>query len=84
MPKNSQAKIKANGKYDQKAYDKATIRFKKGIIDLVKAHCKAKNQSFNDFVVSAALDRMQADQAQGIGVEGVDQDAGSRADQRGE
>lgn len=82
--KNSRARLDANKRYSQKTYKMHTIKIRISDIEAIKAHCNAKNCSVNGFIIGAALERMQADQAQGIGAKDVTQDAGSRADQRGE
>lgn len=82
--KTSEAKRASNKRYDQKTYTMMSLKVKKDIATAIKAHCNAKNCSVNGFIIGAALERMQADQAQGIGAKDVTQDAGNRADQRGE
>lgn len=78
--KTSEAKRASNKRYDQKTYTMMSLKVKKDIATAIKAHCNAKNCSVNGFIIGAALDRMQADQAQGIGAEGVNQDAGSETE----
>lgn len=79
--KTSEAKRASNRRYDQKTYTMMSLKVKKDIATAIKAHCNAKNCSVNGFIIGAALDRIQADQAQGIGVEGVDQDVDSETEQ---
>lgn len=81
--KNSRARLDANKRYSQKTYKMHTIKIRISDIEAIKAHCNAKNCSVNGFIIGAALERMQADRAQGIGAKDVTQDAGSRVDQRG-
>lgn len=52
MPKNSEARIRANNKYNAKAYDTIQLRVKKGERDLLQAYLKPKEQSLNGFINS--------------------------------
>lgn len=53
--KNSEARIRANNKYNDKAYDRINIAVPKGKKDVIKAHAEARGESVNAFV-SEAID----------------------------
>lgn len=55
MPKTSRAKLEANKRYNQKAYKRISIAFKKEDLELIKSYCDAKNLSFNGFVTSTLM-----------------------------
>lgn len=52
MPKNSEAKIRANNKWNAKAYDDMKLRVKKGERDRLKAYADSQGMSLNNFVCS--------------------------------
>lgn len=56
--KNSEARIRANNKYNEKAYDRINIAVPKGKKDVIKAYAEARGESVNAFVneaIDAAL-----------------------------
>lgn len=56
--KNSEARIRANNKYNEKAYDRINIAVPKGRKDIIKAHAEARGESVNGFIgraIDAAL-----------------------------
>lgn len=56
--KNSEARIRANNKYNEKAYDRINIAVPKGKKHVIKAHAEARGESVNAFVneaIDAAL-----------------------------
>ena len=55
--KNSIAKIKANNKYDNKAYFKTLVRFKKEDENRIR---QAAGDSLNGFIVSAVLEKIES------------------------
>ena len=55
----SQAKIKANAKYDAKAYDKFLVRVSKGRKEAIQARADAVGQSLNGYVVQAVEERIE-------------------------
>ncbi len=59
--KNSQARIKANNKYNAKAYDRINIAVSKGNKDIIKAHAEKHGESINGFVNRAIDETMQRD-----------------------
>lgn len=52
MPKNSAARIAANARYNQKAYDDMKIHVKKGDRERIKAYADGQGMSLNNFVCS--------------------------------
>lgn len=52
MPKNSEAKIRANNKWNAKTYDDMKLRVKKGERDRLKAYADSQGMSLNNFVCS--------------------------------
>jgi predicted HicB family RNase H-like nuclease len=55
----SKAKIKANAKYTEKAYDKFLTYVPKGRKEELQAIAKAHNESLNGFVTTAIEERVQ-------------------------
>ena len=53
--KNSKARIAANNRYNNKAYDRINIAIKKGQKEIIKSHSASMNESINSFV-NRALD----------------------------
>lgn len=49
-PKNSAAKIKANAKYNLKAYDRIELKVPKGKKAELQAHAAKRGESLNSFV----------------------------------
>lgn len=63
--KNSEARIKANNRYNEKAYDRINIAVPKGRKDLIKAHAESKGESVNGFVnraIDETMEREKSDQ----------------------
>lgn len=54
--KNSKARIEANHRYNQKAYDQLTIIVKKGQKAHIKEVAESKGESLNQYV-NTAIDR---------------------------
>ena len=54
MPKNSPARLRANKKYSEKAYDQLTIRLPKGTKDRITN----LGVSVNGFVSNAVLEKL--------------------------
>lgn len=52
MAKNSEARIRANNRYNAKAYDEMKFRVKKGERERLQAYLNDKGQSLNGFVNS--------------------------------
>ena len=59
--KNSEARIKANNRYNEKAYDRINIAVPKGRKDEIKAHAEAQGESLNAFMNRAANETMERD-----------------------
>ena len=59
--KNSEARIRANNKYNEKAYDRINIAVPKGKKDVIKAHAEARGESVNGFIGRAIDETMERD-----------------------
>lgn len=42
--------VEVKERYNSKAYDRATVRFKKGELDLIKARAESLGKSFNGYI----------------------------------
>jgi len=62
LPPMSEARKKANAKYNAKAYDRLEIIVKKGRKDELKAHAAECGESLNGFVNRAIMEAMERDQ----------------------
>lgn len=68
--KNSEARIKANNKYNDKAYDRINIAVPKGQKDTIKAHAEARGESVNGFVNRSISETMERDNGAPVASEG--------------
>jgi uncharacterized protein (DUF1778 family) len=59
--KNSAARIRANNKYNAKAYDRVNIAVPKGRKDVIQAHATSRGESVNGFVNRAIGETMERD-----------------------
>lgn len=59
--KNSEARIRANNKYNAKAYDRINIAIPKGGKELIQAHAQARGESVNAFIGRAITETMERD-----------------------
>lgn len=59
--KYTEARKRANEKYNAKAYDELKIRVPKGEKDQIKAHAESKGESLNGFVNRAIDETIQRD-----------------------
>lgn len=59
--KNSSARIRANNKYNEKAYDRINIAVPKGEKDIIKSHAEAHGESVNGFINRAISETMERD-----------------------
>lgn len=59
--KNSKARIAANNRYNNKAYDRINIAIKKGQKEIIKSHAASMNESINSFVNRAIDETIQRD-----------------------
>jgi len=59
--KNSEARIKANNKYNGKAYDRINIAVPKGRKAEIQTAADKQRQSVNGYVVQAVEERMARD-----------------------
>lgn len=62
--KNSEARIRANNKYNAKMYDRINIAVKKGKKDTIKEHAEAQGESINAFINRAIDNQMEQDKEQ--------------------
>lgn len=63
--KNSEARIKANNRYNEKAYDRINIAVPKGEKDKIKSHAESRSESVNGFIKRAIDETMERDNAEG-------------------
>ena len=56
--KNSEARIRANNKYNAKAYDRINIAVPKGRKEVIQLHAAASGKSINGFVVEAIEEKL--------------------------
>ena len=59
--KNSKARIAANNRYNNKAYDRINIAIKKGQKEIIKSHAASMNEIINSFVNRAIDETIQRD-----------------------
>jgi predicted HicB family RNase H-like nuclease len=64
--KNSQARIKANNKYNDKAYDRINIAIKKGGKLRLQEAATAKDMSINGYIKRALKAQLLADLKQDV------------------
>ena len=60
----SEARKKANEKYNAKAYDQVKVLVKKGQRDIIKQHAESKGLSLNGYINKLISDDMNAGQAE--------------------
>jgi len=65
--KNSEARIKANNRYNEKAYDRINIAIPKGRKTELQAIAASKGESLNKYVTAAIDERVVRDNASGVG-----------------
>lgn len=46
----SKVSVEVKERYNAKAYDRATVRFHKGNLDIIKSYCEAQGKSFNGYI----------------------------------
>lgn len=59
--KNSIARIRANNKYNEKAYDRINIAVPKGQKEVIRTHAEKQNETINGFVKRAINETMERD-----------------------
>ena len=59
--KYTEARRRANEKYNAKTYEEIKVRVHKGQKDVIKAHAESKGESVNGFVYRAIDETMQRD-----------------------
>ena len=59
--KNSEARIRANNKYNAKAYDWVNIAVPKGQKEVIQAHVKSRVKNVNSFINRAIDETMKRD-----------------------
>lgn len=57
----SKAKIKANAKYNAKAYDRLELKVIKGNKEIIQTYCKDKQTSVNNLITELLTERLEAD-----------------------
>lgn len=60
----SEARKKANEKYNAKAYDQIKVLVKKGKRDVIRQHAESKGLSLNGYINKLISDDMNAGQAE--------------------
>ena len=66
----SEAKVRANAKYDAKTYDKFLVRVKKGEKAAFEAAAGAVGESLNGYVVNATRERIARQEAASVATGG--------------
>ena len=61
----SEARKRANAKYNAKAYDKTMIRLYAGELDTIRNHAQQRGESLNGFIGRAIRETIQRDNAAG-------------------
>lgn len=59
--KNSEARIRANNKYNEKAYDRINIAVPKGRKEAIAAHAQQQGESVNGFINKAIEEKIERD-----------------------
>lgn len=59
--KNSEARIRANNKYNAKAYDRINIAVPKGQKDIIQARAITQGKSVNAYVIEAISEKLERD-----------------------
>ena len=59
--KNSDARIRANNKYNAKAYDRINIAIQNGRKAEIQAVADAREKSLNAYIVEAIAEKMERD-----------------------
>lgn len=59
--KYTEARRKANEKYNAKAYDEIKVRVSKGEKDKIKSAAEKQGQSLNGYIVNAIDEKMERD-----------------------
>ena len=67
--KNSDARIRANNRYNEKAYDRINIAVQKGRKNVIKTHAESHGESVNAFVNRAIDETMERDNGAPVAVE---------------
>lgn len=57
----SKSQLKATQKYHKKAYERITLRVKKGQKQVIKQHADKHNKSLNKFIVDAIYNEIKKD-----------------------
>ncbi len=60
----SEARRRANEKYNAKAYDEIKVRAPKGQKEIIQAHADSKGESLNGFINRAIDETIDRDKAQ--------------------
>lgn len=62
--KNSDARIKANNRYNEKAYDRINIAVPKGQKTVIQTHAETRGESINGFIKRAIDQTIERDREQ--------------------
>lgn len=62
MPPMSEARKRANAKYNAKAYTKLMVRIRKEDEDAIRAAIEASGESVNGYILKAIRQRMEREQ----------------------
>jgi len=73
--RNSEARIRANNRYNDKAYDRINIAVPKGGKEAVQAAASEEGETINGFAKKALLTRMGLDEWPNKAAPEVDEDA---------
>ncbi len=65
--KNSEARIRANNKYNEKAYDRINIAVPKGRKEAIAAYAQQQGESVNSFINKAIEEKIQRDRGNNTG-----------------
>nr|DAQ76830.1 MAG TPA: Alginate and motility regulator [Caudoviricetes sp.] len=63
--KNSDARIRANNRYNEKAYDRINIAVPKGKKEVIQTHAKEQGKSLNGYINEAIDNQMERDKKEG-------------------
>ena len=63
--KNSDARIRANNRYNEKAYDRINIAVPKGKKEIIQTHAKEQGKSLNGYINEAIDNQMERDKKEG-------------------
>lgn len=68
--KISEARHRANEKYNAKAYEEIKVRVLKGQKEVIQSAARNKGESVNAYIVRAITERMERDRGDGSRIDG--------------